>query len=666
MARGRELFTNLPKRVYLTIKYEGAWGFIRKAARFPLRLTPLGRYLVDEAGLRDVRSRAKRWYRSEGRPVTIIIPAYGDPEPTIEAVKGVRRTTRRRAVRIIVADDGSPPEARDRLRKDVHAELVMNSENAGYASNVNSALRRVFEDDTGDVVLLNNDVVARRDWLETLQYVAYESEDRGIIGPRLLYPDGRIQSAGSYRNLDQPRWFDHRFRFKGSDHGPANIPAPVLGVTGACIYITREALSAVGLLDEEFGMAFEDMDYCLRVWEKGFRVFYHPASQLLHCESQSRGQVQGERELGSQRHFWAKWGDWFDSRDVSSGSRLRIVYVTEDTGIGGGHRDIFEHLNRLAARGHEVALYTLGGQPDWFDLQVPVRSFEDYDDLIDALSPLEAIKVATWWLTSEPVWLASVTRGIPVYFVQDIETSYYPDDQRLQDAVLKSYRQEFRYMTISSFNQQGLRELGVEAELIPPGLDLGTYRELGVERRDDVLLAIGRSHHLKNLDLTVAAWRAMPEPRPELWLFGIEPQLGEKYGARYFTSPSDEEVNDLFNRATVFVQTSRHEGFCLPALEAMAAGTAVVSTDAHGNRDFCFHQRNCLVPEATEEAVSDSLARLFRDPALRRSLAEEARATSVSYAWERRIDRLEAFFNGLSGRRRPEPEEADARSTTRT
>ena len=66
----------------------------------------------------------------------------------------------------------------------------------------------------------------------------------------------------------------------------------------------------------------------------------------------------------------------------------------------------------------------------WFDLRAPVRSFESYDDLVDALEPVEAIKIATWWNTAASVWLASVRHGIPAYFVQDIETSYYPDDER--------------------------------------------------------------------------------------------------------------------------------------------------------------------------------------------------------------------------------------------
>ncbi len=168
---------------------------------------------------------------------------------------------------------------------------------------------------------------------------------------------------------------------------------------------------------------------------------------------------------------------------------------------------------------------------------------------------------------------------------------------------------------------------------------------------------------LKNLPLTIEAWKRT-EPRPELWMFGVEPELGPRHGARYFERPSDERVNELFNEATVFVQTSRHEGFCLPLLEAMAAGTPVVSTDAHGNRDFCRDGENCLMADADPESVSRAIARLFESPELRGRLVEAGLRTAADYAWERRIDQLEAFFSGLEllgdarrlPREDPEPE----------
>jgi glycosyltransferase involved in cell wall biosynthesis len=434
--------------------------------------------------------------------------------------------------------------------------------------------------------------------------------------------------------------------------------------------VRREVIERVGLLDERYAMAYEDVDWCLRAWQSGYRVRYFPIARLVHHESVTRGTTQGERELASQRLFWERWSDFFDDRSVYAGDRapgdrgggesggedngrLRIVYVTEDTGIGGGHRDVFEHLSRLADRGHEVALYTLGDPPDWFDLRAtPVHTFADYDELVAALAPLQAIKIATWWMTALPVYRASVARGIPVYFVQDIETSYYPDHEQARHAVLDSYRPEFRYMTISAWSRERLRELGLDAELIPPGIDLDMFRPRpDVARREDMVLALGRSNPLKNLPLTLDAYRALPAPRPELCLFGIEPHLATDPGMRYVQAPDDEQVNELFCQATVFVQTSTHEGFALPPLEAMATGAAVVCTDAHGNRDFCRDGVNCLMPDPDVRSVAEALTRLLGDPELRARLGRAGVATAADYTWDRRIDALEGFFQRVAGSR---------------
>ncbi len=641
------------RRIYLTYYYLGWRTLLFRLVTFPLRFTPLRRWRrLRSATGHDAYRRAVAWYKERGRPVDIVIPSYKDAEQVEKLVASIRATVPADMVRVIVADDASGPEHVARLREIEGIEVIAAEHNAGFAANVNRGLRATAAD--RDVVLLNSDVEATTGWLACLQHAASGKDDTGIVGAQLLYPDGRIQFGGTVRNLGAPEWFDHRYRFKPEDWGPAGIAGAVLAVTGACMYITRETIERVGLLDECFPMAYEDVDYCLRAWRAGVRVIYFPAARLYHHESVTRGSEVGERERASQRVFWERWDDFFNAREVRTPEgRLRVVYVTEDTGIGGGHRDIFEHLNRLLDRGHEVALYTLGNEPDWFPLRAPVRSFEYYEDLVAELAGLDAIKVATWWNTAGPVWQASVLRGIPVYFVQDIETSYYPDDEAVRHAVLDSYRPEFHYMTISSWNAERLRELGLESELIPPGIDLETFRPLAdVERRRDLVLAIGRSNPLKNLPLTIDAWRALPAPRPELCLFGIEPQLAAEQGVTYVESPSDERVNELFNEATVFIQTSSHEGFALPPLESMATGGAVVCTDAHGNRDFCVDEGNCLMPEPTVGSVSGALGRLLEDAGLCRRLGEAGVETAQDYAWERRIDALEGFLEGVA---RPQP-----------
>ena len=665
---------NLRRRIALTYQYLGPREVAWRVLTFPIRFTPLRHRLKLGTLAESEQRHAASWYREEGRPVSVVIPTFGDPSHVAEAVRSIRRTTAREMVRIIVADDASP-SARDITGLeaiDGIDTLILGERNVGFAANANRGLRAA--DPRLDVVLLNADIVACDRWLDCLQFAAYAGDTRlpdgsqgngdiGIVGAKLLYPDGRIQHAGVHRNLGAPVWFDHRFRFKPADHGPANITVPVLGVTGACMYVRRTLIDAIGLLDERYPMAYEDVDWCLRAWQAGFRVLYFPPATLTHLESVTRGTQVGDRELASQQAFWERWRAFFDGRGDcirTADGHLRVVYVTEDTGVGGGHRDVFEHLDRLRERGHDVKLFTLGDPPDWFDLQTPVRTFEDYDELTAALACEDAIKVATWWNTGTPVWTASVLRGIPVFFVQDIETSYYPDDERNRHAVLAGYRHEFRYMTISGWNADRLRELGLESTLVPPGIDLDTFRPLdGAQRRENMLLALGRTNPLKNLPLTIDAWKDVPGD-PQLCLFGIEPQLGPQYGARYVERPSDEGVNELFNEATVFVQTSTHEGFCLPPLESMATGGAVVCTDSHGNRDFCIDGENCLMPEPTTAAVSAAITRLLRDSELRTELGEAGRVTAQDYAWERRIDELEAFLEATADA--PPPVKAPPRS----
>jgi GT2 family glycosyltransferase len=639
----------LRRRIYLTYRYYGWRTLLFRAVTLPLRFTPLKHRLrLRSRGSNDDYRRAIAWYRAYGEPVSIVIPSYRDADRVRNLVESIALTVPADMVQIIVADDASGPEHLAELREIPGIEVLAGEDNRGFAANVNRGLRATRAD--RDVVVLNSDTEAQPGWLACLQYASRHGDDIGIVGAKLLYPDGRIQFAGTVRNLGAPEWFDHRYRFKPEDWGPAGLPSAALAVTGACMYVTRRAIESIGLLDERYPMAYEDVDWCLRAWQAGWRVLYFPAAVLYHHESVTRGTVVGERERESQRFFWEQWSAFFDARQVRTpDGRLRVAYVTEDTGVGGGHRDIFEHLNRLRDRGHEVALYTLGEGPDWFPLRVPVHSFEDYDEMVAELAQLDAIKVATWWNTAAPVWRASVVRGIPVYFVQDIETSYYPDDERTRHAVIDSYRPEFRYMTISSWNRERLRELGLEAELIPPGIDLDTFRPRPeVRRRDDMVLALGRSNPLKNLPLTIEAWRALPEPRPELCLFGIEPELADQPGMSYVEAPSDEQVNELFNAATVFIQTSSHEGFALPPLEAMATGGAVLCTDAHGNRDFCADGENCLMAEPVRSAVTEGLERLLSDAQLRRRLGEAGIETAQEYAWARRIDALERFLEDVA------------------
>jgi GT2 family glycosyltransferase/glycosyltransferase involved in cell wall biosynthesis len=644
----RRLFANLPKRAYLTVKAHGLREALWRTLTFPLRLTPIGARMGLVTRVSDVSAPARSWYAANGRPVAVVIPSYGPAKLALKAARSVKRTTN---ARVIVADDGSPADEVARLRASRHIDVVASGPNGGFAVNCNRGLREARPDE--DVVLLNSDIIAFSGWLEVLQHAAYE-HDAGITGGKLLYPDDTIQFAGAVRNPDHPQWFDHRFRFRPADHPASEVLQPALAVTGACMYVKRETLDAIGELDEEYPMAYEDVDYCLRAWESGRRVVFAPAAELTHYESKTRGFEQTTREIASQHHFWQTWGDWFDRRETREpDGGARIIYVTQDLGVGGGHRNIFEHLNGLADRGHHPEIWSLAAAPpDWYDLRVPVRLFADYAELRRTLAPLDAIKVATWWETAPHVWEASLTRGVGVYLVSDIETSYYADKD-VHGQVYATYRPELEYLTISQWNHRTLLDYVPSASIVTCGVDHSRWHDLGLERAERSILALGRGNPLKNFPLTRDAYMDLPDPRPDLWLFGIEPEVaaGMGDGVTYHRKPSDAGVNELLNTCTVFLQTSRHEGFCLPVLEAMAAGAPVVCTDADGNRDFCRDGVNCLMPAANPRAVRGALEAVLGDADLRERLREGGRETAEAFALDRKLDELDAFYRDVAERR---------------
>ena len=119
-----------------------------------------------------------------------------------------------------------------------------------------------------------------------------------VVGARLLYPNGCIQHAGVFFSA-RTRAFWHRCQY-----GPADLPealVPVLcPVTGALQLIRHETLATVGLYDEEYRMAYEDVDYCLRVFESGLQCIYEPSVCAVHHESVFRGRSTPKLERWQQ------------------------------------------------------------------------------------------------------------------------------------------------------------------------------------------------------------------------------------------------------------------------------------------------------------------------------------------------------------------------------
>lgn len=167
------------------------------------------------------------------------------------------------------------------------------------------------------LLLLNNDTeVITPDWMEELLMYAMR-KGVGVVGAKLYYPDKTIQHAGIVIGLGAHRTAGHtHYRIPEANVGYMGrlcYAQDVTAVTGACMMVSKALYEELGGLDESFTVALNDVDFCLRVREKGFLNIFTPFAELYHYESKSRGSdKKDERALRYQQEsdrFRVKWAD---------------------------------------------------------------------------------------------------------------------------------------------------------------------------------------------------------------------------------------------------------------------------------------------------------------------------------------------------------------------
>ena len=269
------------------------------------------------------------WYREHGRPVTIVIPSYRDAEQVATLVAEHPQDRARAGWRaIIVADDASGPEHVAALRAIEGIEVVAGErERRLRRQRQPRPARRRPRARRGGAQLRHRGSPGLAG-LPAVRRLA-GGRRRRSSAPVCSTPTGASSSPAPCATSGAPEWFDHRYRFKPEDWGPAGMPGPVLAVTGACMYITREPRSSgSGCSTSATRWPTRTSTGACAPGRPGLRVLYFPAARLYHHESVTRGTDVGERERASQRLFWERWGDFFDARDVRTDRRASCASST--------------------------------------------------------------------------------------------------------------------------------------------------------------------------------------------------------------------------------------------------------------------------------------------------------------------------------------------------
>lgn len=214
------------------------------------------------------------------------------------------------AYELVVIDNGSTDGSVPFLVETYpQVTLIAFAENKGFVPAYNEAMRQISAD---VMVLLNNDVEVRPDWLRNLVKPFVEDAEIGITGSKLLFPDGKtLQHAGAM--IEYPLAIGrHRF-YREVDSGQADELCDVDYVTGASLAVRQPVLEQIGLLDPEFApFYYEEVDLCWRTRAAGFRVVYVPDSVAIHHESIAMRQLPKRMIYNLQRNrllFVLKYDD---------------------------------------------------------------------------------------------------------------------------------------------------------------------------------------------------------------------------------------------------------------------------------------------------------------------------------------------------------------------
>ncbi|HWD23917.1 MAG TPA: glycosyltransferase [Acidimicrobiales bacterium] len=258
-----------------------------------------------------------------GNPrVSVIIPFRDEPSLLALCTSSIRKHAGHDNVEYVLVDNGSElPETKALLFRlaDQPDVRILDAPGPFNWAAINNAAARAS---TGEyLVFLNNDIEARKPgWLRALLGNA-QRRDVGAVGARLLYDDGSIQHAGVVIGLGGIA--GHVLRGLPGERPGYNSMAIVTRessvLTGACLMVRRDVFFSVDGFDEELAVAFNDVDFCLKLRERGLRLIYTPLAELIHYESKSRGHTDDTFESG---RILGRWGDVLRAGDPYLNSHL--------------------------------------------------------------------------------------------------------------------------------------------------------------------------------------------------------------------------------------------------------------------------------------------------------------------------------------------------------
>ena len=327
--------------------------------------------------------------------------------------------------------------------------------------------------------------------------------------------------------------------------------------------------------------------------------------------------------------------------------------------ISGGVRAILTHADRLAARGHDIAVVVpapgvgrawwrnrRAAPPPWMPglrariVWVPRWRAEHLPDG-DAL-------IATAWQSAHSVASAPARCGAKFYLIQHYESLYHGEATRVDE----TYRLPLTKIVISSWLAEIMAErFGSPAEIVVTPVDPALFHPVPDARGGELsVLMLHHDYPWKGVAdglLAMARVRAR-HPAVRLVGFGVKPPRPPSPYDEFVGDPPQERLASLYSRSAIYLCPSWDEGLGMPSMEAMACGAALCTYDNGGSRDYALDGQTAVVaPHRDVDMLASALGRLVEDAALRERIARQGQAfIASSFEWSRATTRLEALIRG--------------------
>ncbi|WP_297423406.1 glycosyltransferase family 2 protein [Clostridium sp.] len=231
--------------------------------------------------------------------VFIILVNYNAYKDTIECVESLRKIDYLN-YKIIIVDNASTNDSFEILTRSLKDCIIIKSKkNLGFAGGNNLGLRYALDEGADYIMLLNNDTLVEPNFLSNMLNSFHQDNKIGIVGCKIMYhPQKDIIWYGG-GNINWFKFIGEHHGIKELDRGQCDEEKEVDFITGCCLLIKSSVIRRIGFLSEEYFMYFEDVDFCVKVKEAGYKVWYNSKSVIYHKVGLSGG--------GEESVFSIKW-----------------------------------------------------------------------------------------------------------------------------------------------------------------------------------------------------------------------------------------------------------------------------------------------------------------------------------------------------------------------